>query len=346
MNDFLQFLNTADIDSLTQLPGISHSLAENLIAARPFNSIDECLEVRGMGKNLLSRAMSSFGTAETEPNDGDELIEEDEAMPMEKYQPVTKAALEDKPSFAARAGQVLLNVFRALLRLILLVMLILAVGAAIYYGAPYLRERFIAPVEQNAARVSQLENDVAHLQSQLTDINDQITETNNQLTETNSRIDEIEQSVEALTVSLEKLEAMQTTLETQLKENDNKTLLALKHEVMLTRVLDVLARARLYLAESNFGLAREDVRSARELLVELEAGANDEVLTQAISRLDLALGNLPAFPVVASGDLEVAWQILMTGEIIATATPVPTSTGTPAPAVPTVGTTLTITAAS
>jgi len=106
----------------------------------------------------------------------------------------------------------------------------------------------------------------------------------------------------------------------------------------------VLARARLYLAESNFGLAREDVRSARELLVELEAGSNDEVLTQAISRLDLALGNLPAFPVVASGDLEVAWQILMTGETIATATPVPTSTGTPAPAVPTVGTTLTITA--
>ena len=151
--------------------------------------------------------------------------------------------------------------------------------------------------------------------------------------------------MEAHTASLKELKTMQATIETQIKESNDKTLLALKHEVLLTRALDTLARARLYLAQSNFGLAKEDVQSARDLLGELNAEAEDEVLTQAIARLDLALGNLPAFPVVASGDLEIAWQILMTGEALSTATPEPvlTDTGTPLPA-PTAGNTPTATA--
>ena len=40
----------------------------------------------------------------------------------------------------------------------------------------------------------------------------------------------------------------------------------------------------------------------------------NEALKQVVARLDLALSNLPEFPVVASGDLEIAWQILMAGE--------------------------------
>ena len=124
---------------------------------------------------------------------------------------------------------------------------------------------------------------------------------------------------------------MQATLETEIKENNNKTLLALKHEIMTTRALDMLARARLYLAQSNFGLAKEDVQSSRDLLNELQTESKDEVLAQVLTRLDLALGNLPTFPVVASGDLEIAWQILITGKTIATQTPEPTSTGTITP---------------
>jgi hypothetical protein len=86
----------------------------------------------------------------------------------------------------------------------------------------------------------------------------------------------------------------------------------------------------LYLAQSNFGLAREDVKSARDLLAALQKESDDAARGQAIARLDLALGNLPAFPVVAAGDLEIAWQILMSGEAPATAaTPAPTVEATP-----------------
>jgi uncharacterized coiled-coil protein SlyX len=329
MNDFLHFLNTASQDSLTNIPGISQSLAENLIAARPFHSAEDCLKVRGMGKNLLTRAQSAFEAIEPDTKETAMIpIEEKEPNPIEKSQPAAEPAREGRPPFGTRLGQVFLNVFRALLRLILLVMLIAVVGGAMYYGAPFINENFIAPVEQNAARVSELENKIANLQIQLTEINNQLVETNNQITASNNRFDELEQSINAHTASIEKLSAMQTALETQINENNNTALLALKQEVMLTRAFDMLARGRLYLAQSNFGLAKEDIQFARDLLVELQAQTGDEALAQAISRLDATLINLPAFPVIASGDLEIAWQILMTGEVIATATPEPTSAET------------------
>lgn len=333
VHNLLQFLNTADLDTLKKIPGVSQALAENLVAARPFNTVDDCLKVRGMGKNLLARLQSWVEIIEPKNKEIAMLppVEEQEPLAIEKSQPVERPAREAKPSFGARVGQVFLNILRALLRLILLAMLIVGFGALIYYGVPYLRDKFIAPVEQNAARVNELEDQLAALQTQLTEINDRLTETNDQITKTNSRIDEIEQSIQAHSSSLEKLEAMQTTLETQLKENDDKTLLALKNEIMLTRALDTLARARLYLAQSNFGLAKVDVQSARDLLSVLQTDSEDEVLNQAMSRLDLALGNLPAFPVVASGDLEIAWQILMTGKTIATATPEPAATNISTP---------------
>jgi len=273
--------------------------------------------VKGMGKNILARIQTAVDANEPKSEEIALIPAEEEPMPLEKSQPAKETESDDKPAFGSRFGNALLNFLRALLRLILVILLIGGVGAAIYFGYPLLRERFIAPVEQNTARVTELENEVADLKIQLSEIN--------------QRVDKMNASIEAHTATLEKLEAMQLTLETQLKENNDESLLRLKQEVMMTRVLDTLARARLYLAQSNFGLAKEDIQSARDLLAELKTGSSDEVLTQAIAHLDLALGNLPAFPVVASGDLDIAWQILMTGQAAATATPEPTSTFTTTP---------------
>jgi len=345
MSDFLQFLNTASAEALAQIPGISPSLAESLIAARPFESVEDCLKVHGMGKNLLGRVQASFEKVDVEsaPQERALIPVEEQGMresaPFEKRRPVEDTPpLETKPSFGSRLGQAVLWFFRALLRLILIVLVIGGIGAAIYYGAPLINNRFIAPVEQNAVRVTELENEIESLQTQLTDINRQLAEVNAQLDEVNKQLNEnnarfegLEQSLDAHTATLVKLADMQTALETELEDNNNKTLLALKQEVMLTRALDMLARARLYLAQSNFGLAKTDIQSARDLLADLQAELQDEALTQAIERLDLSLGNLPAFPVVASGDLEIAWQVLMTGETVATATPEPEPTLTVSP---------------
>jgi len=62
-------------------------------------------------------------------------------------------------------------------------------------------------------------------------------------------------------------------------------------------------------------------------------------LNQIIIRLDLALGNMPVFPVIAVDDVDIAWQLMMMGlpeseaDVIATFTPrpAPTLTVTPTP---------------
>jgi hypothetical protein len=200
------------------------------------------------------------------------------------------------------------------------------IGALLYFGLPYINQTFIAPVERNTAQIKKLETEISALQTQLDEIN--------------ARVATLETTVEAYSVSIQKLESMQAELDAQLKANNDKILLDLKHEVMMTRALDTLARARLYLAQSNFGLAKLDVQSARDLLAELLAETNDELLSQVLTRLDLALGNLPDFPVVASGDLEIAWQILMSGKapviptVTFTSTPATLETSTPTPLPP------------
>jgi hypothetical protein len=322
MTDFLTFLNTADLDTLTQIPGISRKTAGNIIAARPFDFVEDCAKVPGVGKNLLGRVQTYFETEiNASQNSALATVEEGpKSIHINREQP--EEEFSDEPSFWSRLGTALAGFLRALIRLIFLVALIAGIGALLYYGLPYINRTFIVPVEKNSAQINRLEANIDALQTQLD--------------ETNSRLTTLETSDETHTASLEQLIEMQTLLEEQLKENNDRALLELKHEVMTTRALDMLGRARVYLAQSNFGLAKEDVQDARDLLAELHNETNDEVLLQVMDRLDLALENLPAFPVVASGDLEIAWQILMTGTAANGATPSPfpepflTTTPTPA----------------
>jgi hypothetical protein len=313
MTDFLTFLNTADLDILTQIPGVSRATAGNIIAARPFDFVEDCANVKGVSKNLLGKMQSYFEEELNESRNSAMITVEQEPLPavIEKSQPIEEPVKKDEPSFFSRLGKALASFIRALIRLILIVALIVIIGAGLYYGLPYINRTFIAPVEQNTFELRELQSQVNDMQTQVAEMT--------------GRLESIDDSVEAHSASLEKLEGMQATLETQLEENHDKTLLELKHEVMMTRVLDMLGRARLYLAQSNFGLAKEDVQSARDLLADLQTEKDDEVFDLALQRLGLALGNLPEFPVIAAGDLEIAWQILVTGKPanIVTATPTP-----------------------
>ncbi len=315
MGDFLNFLNTAELDTLKKTPGVTRVIAGNIIAARPFDSVDDCLNVHGMGKNLLARMQSTFEAGENAPENSAMIqMEEKIPAPIERHQPAQESPKE-QDSFLSRLGKAFLVFIRALFRLIAILIVIGGIGAALYYGLPYINQKVIVPIEQNSANIKNVETEVKALQTQLD--------------ETNSRVDALEKSIEAHSASLTKLDEIQATLESEIQTSQDETLLELKNEVIFTRALDMLGRARLYLAQSNFGLAREDVKSARDLLAALQNESGDAARGLAIARLDLSLGNLPAFPVVAAGDLEIAWQILMSGEAPATATPAPTVEATP-----------------
>jgi hypothetical protein len=91
--------------------------------------------------------------------------------------------------------------------------------------------------------------------------------------------------------------------------------------------------------QSNFGLARQDVQIARDLLATIQPDARELLASEldaVILRLDMTLANLPDFPLIASDDLDIAWQILLSGlpqatpTVIETPTPVATSPSTPA----------------
>jgi len=315
MSDFLAFLNTANLDTLTKIPGMDTSTAGQIISARPFESADDALTVDGMNESLIAEIKSFAEEKESENRAMIPVEEEALSAPIEKKEPEREPVKEGE-SFLSRLGRAFVSFLRALLRLILIAALIVIVGSGLYYGLPYIQRTFIAPVERNTAEIQGMEAEIASLQTQLNEMK--------------TRVDALESSVEAHTLSIQKLEEMQSALETELRTNDSRVLMELKQEVMYTRALDILARARLYLAQSNFGLAKADVQSARDLLAELQSEKQDAALTQAIARLDLALGNLPDFPVVASGDLEIAWQILLSGDVPPTPTPVP-PTATPEP---------------
>ncbi|MEB2333932.1 MAG: helix-hairpin-helix domain-containing protein [Anaerolineaceae bacterium] len=310
MDKALNFLNSADLDALTAISGVSRELAERLIAARPFNSVEASLNVEGMSEELLANVKAS---AETDSVEERVLIKAEEKFSAPE-RPAKESPANNKPSAGARLGNALRSFIRALVKLVIIVLVFGAIGAAAYFGWPLLREKYLAPIEQNSARVAQLESQTADLQ--------------NQLTEINNRLASVETSIEAHTASITKLEDMQSSLDKQLKESNDATLVKLNQEIKMTRVLDMLARARLYLSQSNFGLAKEDIQSARDLLVELQSQSGDAAQAQAVSRLDLALSNLPEFPVIASGDAEIAWRILMTGKAPPTATPQPSPTAT------------------
>lgn len=48
-------LNSADSWGLQRLPGVGPALAERIIAARPFNSVEELLDVSGIGPATFAR---------------------------------------------------------------------------------------------------------------------------------------------------------------------------------------------------------------------------------------------------------------------------------------------------
>jgi TolA-binding protein len=262
------------------------------------------------------------------------------------------------PSFWSRLGKG----FVKTLRVLLILAVIAGVAAAIYYGTPYLYEKFILPVEANTARltevenkqatdIEQLTNQIADLKSRLADLETRQTASAQTLAEAQGQITALESAVLSHSETLKQLDAMQAALDTlSLASSDHESLLVegnsaladMQRQVTLSRAIELLSRARLYLYESNFGLAKLDVQAARDLLLTLQSDRpadKNAALQDVITRLDLALGNLPTFPVIAVDDLDIAWQLLVndlpdlpastfTPEPV-TETPLPTAEATP-----------------
>ena len=269
---------------------------------------------------------------------------EDELVPVEEkseIEPVKEKVEEKKTDEAPKQtfGQVMRRFFLAVLRLIIILAVIGGCGAAIYFGAPFLYDNFVRPVEENTSQMndinlkqSQSEFQIADLQTRLATIEAAQTAQSELLGDTVTRLQTLEagQTDQGETTSL--LDSRVQALEGA-DAMRNESLAELTYQSDLLRAMELLSRARLFLYQSNFGLARLDVQAARDALAEIRSTAPESKqkdLNEALRRLDTALADLPDFPVAASDDLDIAWQILLSGYPVApTTTPTPIATITP-----------------
>ena len=233
-----------------------------------------------------------------------------------------------QPSGLKRAGAFLF-------KLILFLFILGGIGAALYFGLPLVYDKYLLPVQQNTAKLAALETQQAQANQQLADLQTQVTNLQAQiqagvteqsrqtqaLDKLTGRVEHLEDEIQAHTQTLAALEAAQTSL----REQNQTASAELDRQIKLLKSMELLSRARLFLYQSNFGLAKVDVQAARSLLAEIQPAAPAPLaqeLAEVLQRLDLTLGNLPNFPVAASDDLDIAWQVLLQG------LPAPTPTAT------------------
>ena len=262
-------------------------------------------------------------------------VPETEIQPAEEKIEEPKKETRPRPTF----GQIVRGIILAILRLVIIVAVIGGCGAAVYFGAPFVNDQFVRPVEENTSqmndinfRQSQSEFQVADLQMRLATLEAAQTTQSESIADITSQLQTLEagQTDQGETTSL--LDSRVQALEGA-DAMRNESLAELTYQSDLLRAMELLSRARLFLYQSNFGLARLDVQAARDALAEIRSTAPESKqkdLNEALRRLDTALADLPDFPVAASDDLDIAWQILLSGYPVApTTTPTPIATITP-----------------
>ncbi len=224
------------------------------------------------------------------------------------------------------------RLFGILLRLAVVVVLGVALAAGAYFGIPRAYRSLIEPAQVNTARI---EANEAELDLARGDTRSLADRTGDQLAELEAALAEGGESLataqvqleEALAASLDQSRAMEVltdqigTLRGALGDLTDQVDAALselgqpeeelRQELLINRVMLHLVRARLGLLENNAGLAADEAARARALLVETDAEGEIENVQDAIARIDLALETMPTTPLVAGGDLEIAWKLLV-----------------------------------
>lgn len=294
MKDFFEFLNTSTREELSNLTGITADQVVTILSTRPFNNLEDCARSLELSEDSFSKLKADYELASTAAPATTE-IQEPEAQPELK-----------KPAGKRSTASIILRVVIALL-------LLAAVFLLFYFGIPLFKEKILSPLQSNTARVSE----VASLQAaDVERLSNEITTLQERITTLETRANTVDQSLASHTETLVKLEEMQVSLQASLDTHKTDVLKQIDEQLTLTRSIELLARSRLYLSQSNFGLAKTDIAAARDLLFGLQstiAADQSAALKIVIDRLDLALSNLPVYPVLAVFDLDLAWQYLVDG---------------------------------
>jgi hypothetical protein len=293
MKDFLEFLNTSTREQLSSLAAITAGQLETILSTRPLNTLEDYARSLELSEDSLSTIKADYESATADQ------------LTAEKQEQEAQTGF-NKSAGKRSAGSIILRVVIALLILGALFLLF-------YFGIPLFKEKILNPLQSNTARVSE----VASLQAaDVERLSDEITVLRERITTLEGRADTMDLSLASHLETLTKLEEMQSSQQAALETHKTDVLKQIDEQLTLTRAIELLSRGRLYLSQSNFGLAKTDIAAARDLLFGLQSTISADQsasLKIVIDRLDLALSNLPVYPVVAVYDLDLAWQYLVDG---------------------------------
>ncbi|MBI9046013.1 MAG: hypothetical protein JEZ06_16090 [Anaerolineaceae bacterium] len=246
---------------------------------------------------------------------------------------------EHKPDNQS-SNRIMTRFFIFLFRLILVVLTAIVLGSGIYFGFQFVyKDMILRPIENNAARISlqetlqeenladerlsQLNNRLIELENQQDLDAENISELLAEISTLETRIDQQSQQLEKLIEFETELQDMSDNLEKnkdeisklqETPEMPQTPIQELQHELWVLQAMELISRSRLYLLQNNSGLAVEDLENTRAILVKLQKDItrNEKPkIDRWITRLDLALGNLPDSPVLAADDLEIAWRMIV-----------------------------------
>jgi seryl-tRNA synthetase len=210
----------------------------------------------------------------------------------------------------------------------------IALGVAVYIGVPLGYRGLVEPSQVNADRIEVVQNDLEQNRSAAESLRAMTGERlanfeANQVGQ-GEKLAELQATLEALRADLadqaDDLSSVNTQLDiltTAVSGLEEQLTLAvedsddgdIRRELMISRSMLYLVRARLWLLENNIGLARGEILRARGLLAEADAAGELESVQAAIARLDFALEELNTTPLVAADDIEIAWKLLVGAEI-------------------------------
>jgi chromosome segregation ATPase len=247
-----------------------------------------------------------------------------------------------QPDFWTRLGSALGRFFGFLLRLVFILLLAVAVGAAVYYGWPWAYRQLIQPVQTHTSQIQELFNRLEGLRSSAADAqtaqSERLTAIETGTDDQRLRLAEAENEVAALQALLaeergarEALAAQVAGLETGLTaqaaasgdvqsavdaltpvtEANAAQAARLEGELALTRLENDLLRARLDLVAENFGDARAAMTATLPALmafVETPGLFSADEQTTLIVRLRAAGSLIDAEPAAALTDLESVWR--------------------------------------
>lgn len=224
-------------------------------------------------------------------------------MTTGQAEPTAGSDERPQPALLARVSKVLL-------RLALVVLLGVALGAGAYFGVTLAIRQLGEPTRQNSARIAALEAQLPEAVSRLAEQQESVAELQVQLEDLQAQLGDQGRGQDQLGSQLTALADQLEDLTKRIEENTQAH--QLRGDLQLTQAMLSLVRARLWLVENNLGLAIAEVERARELLQPLAAeepeGSN---LQAAIERLDFALIELNTRPLVAADDIEIAWKLLV-----------------------------------